>query len=838
MAESTPMMQQYRRIRSELPAETILFFRMGDFYEMFFEDAVAAAPILEIALTRRNGVPMCGVPYHACEAYLAKLVRAGRKVALCDQMEDPSQTKGIVRREVTRVVSPGAIIEEHLLEAGRGNYLAGVAYDQGRYGLALLELSTGAFTLEEAPTSESVTQSLARAAPAECVVPEKLFAAPEWGRVLPPGFPGLVTRAEDWTFDLDYALETLTRQFGTRSLEGFGCGGLSSGVRAAGGILHYVSRDLRRPMAHIRGLRVRTAGECLVLDPATVANLDLVQPRGAAPPNVPTTLLKCLDSTCTPLGRRLLRAWILEPLARLEPLQARQAAVADLAADWNALNKLRATLGEVRDLERLLGRLHAGGGNARDVRALAQSLAALPVLRAHLAAWPGAGLARWADALEPQPELVALIERALVDEPPATLKDGGLFRPGYHAELDELRAAAGGGRTWLAEYQTREQERTGIKSLKVRHNKVFGYYLEVTQANLGLVPPEYQRKQTLVNAERFITPELKTVEDKILGAQERALALETELFQALRTAVTACTDPIQRSASALAELDVLAAFAERARTLNYTRPTLTDGTRLEIKGGRHPIVEQMPAAERFVPNDAVLDGAEHHLIVLTGPNMAGKSTYIRQVALIVIMAQIGSFVPADEAEIGLVDRVFTRVGAGDDLAQGRSTFMVEMEETANILNSATPHSLIVLDEIGRGTSTFDGISIAWAVAEHLHKTPQVRAKTLFATHYHELTDLARTLPGVRNYNVLVREQGDQIAFLRKIVPGAADKSYGIQVARLAGLPPEVIERAREILANLEEEELGEGGQPRLARHRLRRLRPAAAQLDLFRVEAC
>ncbi len=826
----TPMMAQYRRLRAELPPDTLLFFRLGDFYEMFFDDAVRASQVLDLALTKRQQVPMCGVPYHAAEGYLAKLIRAGLKVAICDQLEEASAARGLVRRDITRIVTPGTVLESGLLDASQNNYLAAVCRLDRRLGLAALDLSTGAFWIEEPENEAALGDLLAKLQPSECVVPEEQRGA--WEAVLRPGGGGpLLSVLDDWKFQLDSASDALRRHFAVHSLDGFGCAGLTAAVGAAGALLLYVTQDLRRNGAHIRGLAVRQAGDFMHLDEATVANLELVSGRAGGG----ASLLRVLDATRTAMGGRLLRDWLLRPLTGREAILRRQDAVAALTADGARLRALREALGAVRDLERLVARLSAGAGNARDVRAVAQSLEALPAVRAAAEGGPAARLRELAEDLQPLPELRDLIERAIVEEPPLPLKEGGLIRSGYHAELDELREAAGKGHRWLAEYQATEQQRTGIKSLKVRYNKVFGYYIEVTKANLDQVPETYIRKQTIVNGERFITPELKDYETRIVGAQDRARALEYELFLEVRAAVVRETGLLQRNAAALAALDVLAALADRAGALRYVRPELTEGDALVIRGGRHPVIEQLPDAERFVTNDTRLDNRENQILMITGPNMAGKSTYLRQVALIVILAQIGSFVPADAAELGVCDRVFTRVGASDDLARGRSTFLVEMQETANILRHATPRSLIVLDEIGRGTSTFDGISIAWAVAEHLHNTPAVKAKTLFATHYHELTDLALTMGGIKNYNVLVRESGDRVVFLRRIVAGAAEKSFGIHVARLAGLPDEVVERAHEVLANLEEGEFGEAGQPKLARRRVRRPARAddASQLSLF-----
>ncbi|MBP7276034.1 MAG: DNA mismatch repair protein MutS [Kiritimatiellae bacterium] len=827
----TPMMAQYRRLRASLPSDSILFFRLGDFYEMFFDDAKEAAGLLDITLTRRQSVPMCGVPYHAAEYYIGRLLRAGRKVAICDQMEDASKARGLVTREITRMVTPGSAMEESVLESPASNFLCAMLARNGRVGVAGLELSTGEFWVEDAGSADAAAEIIARWAPAEILIPD-----PSEEGALPPVPAGAaVSRIEDWRFLADAARETLTRHFEVLSLEGFALDSAPLGVCAAGAALDYVARDLRRDVRHIRRITAHSAGGFLALDEATVSNLELVPQRAGASE---ATLWRVLDVTRTPMGARRMRDWLLRPLAEAAPIRMRHEAVDRLVRDTALRDRLRETLGELRDLERMVARLSAGSGNARDLRGVGGALQYLPEIQSQAASAGDPRLSALAAAIATLPDLRETIERAVVDEPPATIREGGMIRAGCHPELDALREAATQGRDWIARFQASEQQRTGIKSLKVRHNKIFGYYIEITRAQLAAVPPEYVRKQTMANAERFITDELKQYENRILGAQERAIALEGELFQELRARVAEHTAALQTTASALAELDALAALADRAAHLGYVKPRIADHTALMIREGRHPVVEALPGADRFVPNDTRLDTDAHQVIILTGPNMAGKSTYIRQVALIVIMAQMGSFVPAAEAEIGVVDRVFTRVGAGDDLARGRSTFLVEMQETARILNSATPRSLVVLDEIGRGTSTFDGISIAWAVAEYLHHEPSVKAKTLFATHYHELSDLALTLPGVKNFNVLVRERGDRVVFLRKVAPGAADKSYGIQVARLAGLPPAVLDRAREILENLEEGELGEAGQPKLARRRPRRSGASAAgddgrQLTLF-----
>jgi DNA mismatch repair protein MutS len=759
------------------------------------------------------------------DSYLAKMIRAGLKVAICEQVEEPGAARGIVRREITRVVTPGTVLEENILDSRQTNYLAAIYRDGIRYGVALIDLSTGHFTAEELESADALRDSLRRASPAECLVAEAQ-RDDEGIRAAIVGLP--VSWGEDWTFDYDAARDTLVRHFQVHSLEGFGCEGRRAIVGAAGAALHQVRETLRRHVEHVRALQVRQSGEHVLLDDATIGNLDLVPLRGK---DNQACLLRVLDVTRTAMGGRLLRDWILHPLARLEPILRRQEAVEAFVTNRGLLGDMVEALGEVRDLERLIARIQAGSGNARDVQGMGVSLGRIPLVRDRLAGATVARLVELREAITPLPEVVDAIQAAIADEPPITVRDGGMIRAGYHEELDALRQAASEGRQWLAEYQAREQQRTGIKTLKVRHNKVFGYYIELSKGQAANAPSDYIRKQTLVNAERFVTPELKEYERKITGAQERAIALEYELFVQLRDQMVAHTAEVQQSAASVARLDVLAALADRAILLNYVRPQVSACDGLRIKEGRHPVIEQLQDGERFVPNDTLLDGTANQLIVLTGPNMAGKSTYIRQVGLIVIMAQMGSFVPAAEADIGVVDQVFTRVGASDDIARGRSTFMVEMQETANILNNATSRSLIILDEIGRGTSTFDGISIAWAVAEYLHNNDKVKAKTLFATHYHELTDLSLTMNGVKNYNVLISERNDQIAFLRRIVPGAADKSYGIQVARLAGLPREVIDRAKEILANLEEGEFGEAGQPKLARRK--RKGRDSGQLSLF-----
>ncbi len=809
----TPMMRQYQSIRRGLPANTLLLFRLGDFYEMFFDDAKEAAAILNVALTKRNGVPMCGIPHHAAEGYIAKLIKAGKRAAIGDQIGEAQPGK-LVARELTRIITPGTVGDENLLDAKRGHYLAAVHSLKGRIGFALVDLSTGEFRVTELDSASAVRDEIARATPAEILVSDE---DRESAALLPTA-----TAHDGFAFLHDHAYFALRDHFKVQSLDGFGCGEMPAAIGAAGAVLHYLEQQLRRKTDHITTLQTYRTGHFVELGEATQEHLELVSPRGARN----TSLLGALDRTVTPMGGRRLRAWILHPLRDRAELERRQDTIASFLEDPARLNEIRETLGAVRDIERTSGRLGQASGNGRDLAALRVSLETIPAVKALLRAPVGspdlvgespdapALLMELACAMGDFPELVETLASALVGEPPATIKEGGIFREGYDAALDELRSASTEGKHWLADLQQREIERTGVKSLKVRYNSVFGYFIEITKSNLASVPEDYIRKQTVANAERFITPELKEMEGKILGADERMRHLEYELFVRLRERVLEHLAALQRTASALADLDALASLAETARLFGYCRPELRDDLVLEIKDGRHPVLDQNIAGEKFVPNDVHLDGETCRLIILTGPNMAGKSTYIRQVALLALMAQTGSFVPAARARIGLVDRIFTRVGASDDLSRGQSTFMVEMNETANIANNATERSLVILDEIGRGTSTFDGLSIAWSVAEHLHDT--VRARTLFATHYHELTDLARTRTGVKNFNVAVREWNEQIIFLHKILEGAADKSYGIQVARLAGLPPSLIARAREILENLEKAELNADGQPALA----------------------
>jgi DNA mismatch repair protein MutS len=842
---ATPMMQQYQSIRRTLPEGTLLLFRLGDFYELFFEDAKIAAPILNVALTKRNGMPMCGVPFHAAEGYVARLIKAGRKVAICDQTSEPQPGK-IVERQISQIISPGTVSDFQLLDSRQNNFLAAVGRRASTsakqslggelkqlYGLALLDISTGEFRVTEVNSFHALEDELARFTPSEVLVPDS-------DEDLVRKIPG-ASSYDGYTFEFDQASYLLREQFCVQSLDGFGCSDLPVAVGAAGAIVHYLRHQLRRRTSHIRSLGVFLSDQYVALDVATQQNLELIGSRGAGEDS---SLLAALDRTVTPMGARLFRQWLLKPLRSQNEIRQRQEMIQQFLDQPFLLSSVRESLGNIRDVERTVGRLSQLSGNARDVVALRISLQSLPELKGHLVALVKAVLAdgddllltRIASGIRELPELVRLLSDALVEEAPVLLKEGGMFRDGYDSRLDELRGASRSGKDWIAALQQQEIERTGIKSLKVRFNSVFGYFIEVSNSNLAAVPADYTRKQTTVGGERFITPGLKEVESKILGADERAKALEYELFLRLRESLLEYLPQLQEIARFISVLDVIASLSETARLFGYSRPKMTDEPRIYIRDGRHPVLDQNVTEEKFVPNDCSLDGAENRLLLITGPNMAGKSTFIRQVALIVLMAQIGSFVPAAAAEIGFVDRIFTRVGASDDLSRGQSTFMVEMNETANIVNNATERSLVILDEIGRGTSTFDGLSIAWSVAEYLHDV--LRCQTLFATHYHEMTELAVICKGVKNYNVAVREWNDQIIFLRKIQPGAADKSYGIQVARLAGLPNDVIERAKEILANLEASELNAQGKPRLAeakvfRSRAKRKEETKPQLNLF-----
>ena len=818
-AELTPMMRQYLAIKREVPAGAIVMFRLGDFYEMFGEDAIVAAPILGATLTHRGDQPMCGVPYHALNSYLAKLIRAGKTAALCDQVEDPKTAKGLVRREVTRIVTPGTVTEDGLLDETANNYVAAVA----GLGLALLDLSTGEFAVEQFATQEKLDEALERYRPAEMFTP---------------------TDDNRWTFSIDAAFDCLTRHFKVLSLDGFGLTGKNDLISAAGALLYYVGTTLHHSLEHVRKVQIRESDDGLVLDAGTLRHLQLL-PGGEVTKEA--SLLGVLDVTKTPMGARTMRNWIARPLARATDINARLDAVAAFVEDRAALANLRNLLTGVRDLERLIAKVDSGRANPRDLKGLATSLRPIPEIRRTLdgrretlvagqetldVRQTPSGLSSNVSRLKSQPDVVDLIDRAIAEDPPVMLVDGGFIAPGYDAELDDLRKIATEGHQWLAEFQAREIQRTGISKLKVKHVSTFGFVIEIPKGSVAMAPADYERRQTLTTGERYVTPELKEYERKVMGAQEKAIAIEQRLYKDILATIAAKTVEIQETSLALGELDATLALADRALAAGYVRPTVDDSDVLEIVDGRHPIIEQLPDAEPFVPNSAFLNTTTDQIMLITGPNMAGKSTYIRQVATIAVMAHMGSFVPAASMRIGVLDRVFTRIGAGDDLARGRSTFLVEMQETANILNNATPKSLIVLDEIGRGTSTFDGISIAWSVAEYLHGKPQAKAKTLFATHYHELTDLADTFPGVKNYTVKVKEEGGRVVFLRRIAPGIAEKSFGIHVGAMAGLPQEVVDRAAQILKNLEANDIDVNAQ-KVVRKPRKKLSEMPGQMTFF-----
>jgi DNA mismatch repair protein MutS len=790
----TPMMAQYMAMRRSLPDDILLLYRLGDFYEMFFDDAKNAAGILNVALTKRNDIPMCGVPHHAAQGYIAKLIRANKRVAIAEQTTEPQPGK-IVEREIAQIISASTVNDLTLLDDTRHNYLASVflggSAKKPCLGLACADHTTGAFTIAEFADRQQLEDELTRLSPSELLIPEdQTKELGDLRNCLP---------YDSYAFLSDQALHTLKEQFKVQSLDGFGCSGMTAALSAAGGALHYLTYQLRRNCDHLKGISVRNIADYVLIDSSSQLNLDLVESRSGKQ----HTLLGVLDRTSTPMGARKLRDWILHPLRELNELNARLDLVDSLLAEPYLLTKLHESLKNIRDIERTTGRLSQGSGNARDLKSLQVSLERIPDLKADLSAISEtSGLhAQLLNAIEEFPALVETLQNALVEEPPAQLRDGGIIRDGHSKALDELRDASRSGKQWIAEMQQSERKRTGIDTLKIKFNNVFGYFIEITKAKADQAPDDYQRKQTMANAERFITPELKEVEGKVLGADDRAKSLEYDEFIKLRAGVTDHLIPLQNTADALATLDVLISFAETAQLYQHTRPVLDDSRHLQIVNGRHPVLEQTLIDEKFVPNDTLIDPEESLLQILTGPNMAGKSTYIRQIALITLMAQIGSYVPAEHAHIGLTDRIFCRVGASDDLAKGQSTFMVEMNETSLIVNNATEKSLVILDEIGRGTATFDGLSIAWSVAEHLHDV--VKCRTLFATHYHELCALSDSKDSIANFNVAVREWNDDIIFLRKILPGQADKSYGIQVARLAGLPKPILDRAKEILSHLE-----------------------------------
>ncbi len=859
---STPLMRQYAAIKKEHPS-ALLFFRLGDFYELFFDDAVLAAKELQITLTSRNkekgvAIPMCGVPHHAAEGYISKLIRKGFKVAICEQVEDPRLAKKLVRREVTRVVTPGTAADSSL-SSEENNFLAAIAQTGDRVGFAALDLSTGEFRATEFQGEDAgkrIQEEIQQLRPKEVLYASSapLFelhrepcgdgSQPRPGR--PTGASGYAeTPLDDWIFAPDHSIPLLENHFGVLSLEGFGLSGKPAAAAAAGAILYYVRSTQRGTLSHVDRIGFYERQTCLVLDAVTVRNLELIEPLFAGA-DAGITLFRSIDATVTPMGKRLLRSWLLRPSIDITEINARLDAVESQVKETIAREELRRALDGILDLERLLSRVTLETANPRDVLALAASLAKLPAVRkalervgdgARVAAADSAAhatpplrserLAALHSAVDELADLRQRIENTIIPEPPISLSDGGVIQSGVDPELDQLRDLSRNSKQFLAQIEQRERQRTGIASLKVKFNSIFGYYLEISKANSHLAPPDYERKQTLVNAERFTTPELKEYESRILDAQEKIVDIERRLFAELRSGIASEARRIRQTALALAEVDVLSALAQIAALRNYCRPKFDDSADLEIVAGRHPVIEQLElgSGDRFVPNDLFLNSTTNAIMVLTGPNMGGKSTYLRQAALTVIMAQAGSFVPARSVRLGLVDRVFTRIGASDNLARGRSTFMIEMTETAAILHTATPRSLILLDEVGRGTATYDGLAIAWAAVEYIHA--RTRAKTLFATHYFELTELADQLSGVKNYHVTVKETGGGIVFLRKVAPGAADRSYGIEVAKLAGLPHEVIVRAREVLAEHESTER------QLMGHLSPGSNPPAAQLTIF-----
>jgi DNA mismatch repair protein MutS len=811
-AKATPMMQQYLSIKERYP-DALLFYRMGDFYEMFFEDAQLASRVLEITLTSRNKndnvpVPMCGVPYRAAKGYIARLIENGYKVAICDQVEDPKAAKGLVRREVVRVVTPGMIIEDELLDEKANNFILAVSRHQQTTGLASLDISTGSFRLTETADTAAIIDEIMRVAPKEVLMPESMKTDGAFASFFNGGLSYAVTVMDDRIFEFAGSRQRLLEQFDTLSLEGFGCAAMKAGVGAAGALIHYVSETQRQKIEHLCVVQTYYLGKFLVVDDQSCRNLELS--GNIRTGNRQGTLLGIMDQTITAMGGRLLAHWLRYPLLDPARIRSRFDAVADACEKMQTRKDVREGLKPVRDLERLGSKISMGHGNARDLTALKRSIQALAGIFDILSRLSAPAYAYDGNttALD---RLAELIHRAIREDAPPTITEGGMIRTGYHEELDELIRISRDGKGWLAELEIKERDATGINSLKVRFNKVFGYYIEVPRSHSERVPDHYVRKQTLVNAERYITDDLKHFESRVLGAEDQRAALEQEIFVSLRDQVKAHHADIQKIAQFVARVDCLTTFAEVAQNNGYHRPEINDDGILDVREGRHPVVEKLITGERFVPNSIVMDNQENQVLIITGPNMAGKSTVLRQVALMTIMAQMGSFVPAQQANIAITDRIFTRVGALDNLSAGQSTFMVEMQETANIVNNATANSLVIMDEIGRGTSTYDGLSIAWAVAEHLHDLNDTGTRTLFATHYHELTELENQLDRVKNYNIAVKEWNDEIIFLRKLVKGGTNRSYGIQVARLAGIPEPVIRRSKKILAQIEA-----GGHPATA----------------------
>jgi DNA mismatch repair protein MutS len=838
MSKLTPAMQQYYEAKKE-HSDALIFFRMGDFYESFGEDAKTIARELEITLTTRGKnrdgekMPLAGIPYHAVDTYLPRLIKKGYKVAICEQLEDPKTAKGVVKRGVVRIITPGTAMDPSMFADAANNYLMAVSGNGRDFGISFLDVSTGEFLttqLSDEPPFDRIAGEAARMRPAECIMPPSLS-----------GNPDLVERLKETkvilhefdadAFDLGGSKERLMQHFNVATLEGMGCEGLPYAISSAGAALQYALTTQMRELAHIHTLRTYSDSEFMVLDSITLRNLEIV--KNVRGDGDDTSLLKIVDETKTPMGRRLLRKWMLKPLISVKDINKRLDAVEELTGNTLSRIDIRSHLSYVRDIERLIGRITYGNSNARDLQALKNSLEAVPVITDSLTGMRSEMLDSIREGLTnftEREELVDLIGRGIVEEPPVSVREGGMIKPDYNEKLDELKDMSRHGKVWIASFQQQERERTGIKSLKVGYNKVFGYYIEVTKANIRQVPEDYIRKQTMTNAERFYTPELKEREDLILSADEKRVALEYELFSGIISVVAEHSRMLQQTAALIGELDVLTNLAEIAVNNNYVRPAITNDCKILIRDGRHPVVENtVPGG--FVPNDTEMDCTQNQFMIITGPNMAGKSTYMRQIALIVIMAQAGSFVPASNASVGIADRVFTRIGAFDDLASGQSTFMVEMVELANILNNATSKSLVLLDEIGRGTSTYDGYSIAKAVVEHIHNKGRTGVRALFATHYHQLTNLANTLKRVNNYHIAVKEDGHELVFLRKIIPGATDKSYGIHVAQLAGVPHKVTQRAKEILHDIENESYINGYENK--RNRKGRENAKYTQLILF-----
>ena len=837
LEEETPMMQQYINIKKDHP-DSILFFRMGDFYEMFNEDAKIASQVLEIALTSRNKnkanpTPMCGIPHHASKSYIAKLVKSGKKVAICEQTEDPKFTKGLVRREVVRVVTPGTTLDDNLLDPKQNNFLVSLYSNTKGWGFAALDISTGLFKVAEfyGDDRETLLQDeIEKFNPKEIIMSEFLmdeFNKPRWLE----GRESSLQFCDDSTFIYKDAYRKLIDHFKTGSLEGFGCENMKLAICSAGALIQYLHKTQKSALEHIRTIKAFNIHNYMYMDQATIKSLELVESSEGGRKN---SLLDLLDLSQTPMGARRIREWILKPNIDIHLIKERLDRIDFFKNDLLLRQAIRGQLKSINDLERLLGRISLSFCNARDIIALKNSLTALPYLLKLLNQNKNTALKLFTSEWDNLEGVHELIEKQVIDDPPFTLKEGNFIKNGCNPELDRLKTITRDGKNWIAQLEAKEKERTGISVLKVGFNKIYGYYIEITKKNLNRVPLEYIRKQSLVNAERFISPELKKYEVEITGAQEKVIELEQEIFQQIRKEVTSHGLKIQKMALVIADLDAITSFAEVAHNYNYTKPEISETTDLTIKNGRHPLIERIIPENQFIANDTQLNSTVDQIMIITGPNMAGKSTYLRQVSLITLMAQIGSFIPADSAHISIVDRIFSRVGAQDHLQKGMSTFMVEMNETANILNNATERSLIILDEIGRGTSTFDGISIAWSIVEYLHSdSTKGGPKTLFATHYHELTDLALVLKGVKNFNVQVKEWNDEIIFLRKIISGGADKSYGIQVARLAGLPEKVLLRAREVLFNLEKSEFDDMGAPKIAHSEEELIESQAEQLGLF-----